>query len=71
MVTTEHPMKTECLVLSAVLGVLGVTNAYVTENSSNVQVDIGGVLLAPNSLYVAVVGGDETDVRQAIESTNP
>lgn len=55
-------------VLGAVLEVAGVLDAYVTENDSNSPATIGGVSLNPNSLYVAVVGGDEDDVARAIWS---
>ncbi len=52
----------------AVLAVAGVIDAYVTENTSNAPVVIGGVTLAPNSLYAAAVGGLDTAVAQAIWS---
>lgn len=55
-------------VLGAVLRVPGVLDAYVTENDSNEPATIGGVLLNPNSLYVAVVGGEADAVAQAIWS---
>lgn len=55
-------------VLGAVQAVSGVLDAYVTENASNAPVTIGGVTLIANSLYVAVVGGDQDDVAQAIWS---
>ena len=55
-------------VLGAVLEVAGVIDAYVTENDSNSPATIGGVSLNPNSLYVAVVGGNEDDVARAIWS---
>lgn len=53
-------------VLGAVLTVPGVLDAFVTENTSNSPQTIGGVSLAPNSLYVAVAGGAAADVAQAI-----
>jgi hypothetical protein len=55
-------------VLGAVLDVSNVIDAYVTENTSNSPVTIGGVSLVPNSLYVAVVGGEAQDIGQAIWS---
>lgn len=55
-------------VLGAVLDVTGVLDAYVTENDSSSPATIGGVTLVPNSLYVAVVGGSESDVATAIWS---
>lgn len=53
-------------ILAAVLAVPDVLDAYVTENDSNSPATIGGVSLSPNSLYVAVVGGDENAIAQAI-----
>jgi hypothetical protein len=55
-------------VKGAVLTVSNVIDAYVTENNSNSLVTIGGVSLVPNSIYVAVVGGDASAVAQAIWS---
>lgn len=52
----------------AVLGLPNVIDCYVTENDSNSPVSIGGVTLGPNSLYVAVVGGDPAQIAQAIWS---
>lgn len=53
-------------VLGAVLDVTNVIDAYVTENDNNTAQTIGGVSLYPNSLYVAVVGGNADDIAQAI-----
>lgn len=55
-------------ILAAVLAVPDVIDAYVTENDSNSPQTIGGVSLLPNSLYVAVVGGEAAAVAQAIWS---
>lgn len=55
-------------VLGAVYTVPDVVDAYVTENVENTAQSIGGVLLNPNSLYVAVVGGDSEAVARAIWS---
>lgn len=55
-------------VLGAVLNVSGVLDAFVTENTSASPSTIGGVTLAANSLYVAVVGGAASDVATAIWS---
>lgn len=52
----------------AVLSVPGVLDAYVTENDSASSQTIGGVSLAPNSIYVAVDGGNSDDVARAIWS---
>jgi hypothetical protein len=53
-------------ILGSVLAVPNVLDAYVTENTSAVTQTIGGVSLAPNSLYVAVVGGNSLAIATAI-----
>lgn len=53
-------------VLGSVLNVSGVLDAYVTENVNNTPTSIGGVMLLPNSLFVAAVGGTSQDVAEAI-----
>lgn len=50
----------------SVLEVPDVLDAYVTENASNFSATVGGVQLAPNSLYVAAVGGDDDLIAKAI-----
>lgn len=55
-------------VLGAVYTVPDVIDAYVTENVQNTAQTIGGFLLNPNSIYVAVVGGDSDAVARAIWS---
>lgn len=52
----------------AVLEVANVLDAYVTENDSNSPSTIGGVTLAAHSVYVAVSGGDQQAVAEAIWS---
>jgi hypothetical protein len=49
-----------------VLSVSGVLDAYVTENTLATDTVIGGVTLAPKSLYVAVTGGNADDIAKAI-----
>lgn len=49
-----------------VLSTPGVTDAYVSENSTANPVTTGGVTLPPHSLYVCVNGGLDTDVALAI-----
>jgi hypothetical protein len=44
------------------------TDVYVTENTTNSPLTIGGVTLVPHSVYVAVVGGDDNSIAQAIWS---
>lgn len=51
-----------------VLSVANVIDAYVVDNGESVPQQIGGVLLAPNSVYVCVSGGDISQVAQAIWS---
>lgn len=53
-------------VRASVLGVDGVLDAFVTENSSADNLTTGGVTLRPHSLYVAVEGGTDADVARAI-----
>lgn len=55
-------------VRGAVLGVNGVVDAFVTENNLSAPLEIGDVEIDPNSLYVAVYGGADADVAQAIWS---
>jgi hypothetical protein len=55
-------------IVGAVLAVPNVIDAFVTENDENTTQTIGGVMLNPNSLYVAVVGGEATAIAQAIWS---
>lgn len=55
-------------VLGAVLSVDDVLDAFVTENVNATTDVVGGVSLAPKSLYVAAVGGDPDDVARAIWS---
>ncbi len=49
-----------------VISVPGVLDAYTTQNNTDAPVTIGGVTLLANSIYVAVVGGDQQAVAQAI-----
>lgn len=55
-------------VRAEVLSIAGVLDVYVTENAAAAPVTKGGVVLAPKSLYVAVVGGDLDAVARAIWS---
>jgi len=58
-------------ILGRVLRVPNVIDAYVTENPSNNPETVGGVLLNPNSLFVAVVGGEAADIAEAIWRAKP
>ena len=40
--------------------------SYVTDNKTNVSKIIDGYTLAPHSIYVAVIGGDDDDIARAI-----
>jgi hypothetical protein len=53
-------------ILGAVLGVPGVTQAFVYENTTSLPIVQGGVTLAARSVYIAVAGGDPTAVATAI-----
>ena len=54
-----------------VLSVPGVSDAYVSENSSAAPVTVGGVTLPAHSLYVCVNGGADADVALAIARKKP
>lgn len=56
---------------AAVLDVANVTDAYVTDNSTASPAAIGGVTIPAYGLYVAVVGGADADIAQAIWSKKP
>ncbi|WP_179280547.1 baseplate J/gp47 family protein [Bordetella genomosp. 1] len=53
-------------IYAAVANVDGVIDAYVTENNESVAQEIGGVMLAPHSIWVAAVGGQAADIAEAI-----
>lgn len=57
-------------IYSAVFNVADVTDCYVTENVTSSPVDVGvtDYAVAGHSVYVAVVGGSNEDVAQAIAS---
>lgn len=55
-------------VRAAVLQVPGVLSCYAIDNPTSSPVTNGDVTLAPNSIYVAVVGGNSNAVAQAIWS---
>lgn len=50
----------------AVLAAPNVVDAFVMENPGNAPIVVGGYTLAPNSIYVAAVGGVSTDIANAI-----
>jgi hypothetical protein len=53
-------------ILGAIYQVPDVIDAFVTENDTNLPAVIGGVTLAPNSLYACVLGGANSAIAQAI-----
>jgi hypothetical protein len=55
-------------IYAAVVNVAGVSDAYCTENYTDIPVTIDGVTLASHSLYAAVVGGADQDIGNAIWS---
>ncbi|MFT8814370.1 baseplate J/gp47 family protein [Acetobacter fabarum] len=58
-------------IAGAVLSVDGVTDAYVTDNSTSAAVTTGGVSIPANSLFVCVNGGTDEAVALAIISKKP
>ncbi|GAA3686684.1 MULTISPECIES: baseplate J/gp47 family protein [Acetobacter] len=58
-------------IAGAVLSVDGVTDAYVTDNSTDAAVTTGGVSIAAHSLFVCVNGGTDEAVALAIISKKP
>lgn len=57
-------------IYAAVFDVEGVLDVYATENVTNAPLEVGSTdyELVPHSLYVAVVGGNQNDIAQAIWS---
>lgn len=53
-------------IYAAVFAVPGVTDVYVTENTTSSSVVNGSITLLPHSIYVAAVGGLAADVAAAI-----
>jgi len=51
-----------------VLALPGVLDCYCYENDSNIVMIVGGVALGPNSIYVGVLGGVQTQIAFAIWS---
>ncbi len=60
-------------VYAAVLAVDGVVDAYVTDNSASTAVSTGSsdYSIAAHSIYIAVAGGSDEDVAEAIWSKKP
>ena len=53
-------------VYARVAEVNNVVATYVTDNKTNVNKTIDGYTLSPHSIYVAVIGGDDDDIAEAI-----
>ena len=53
-------------IYAAVAQVSGVLDVYALQNNTSAPVTIGGVTIAANSIYIAVLGGDENAVALAI-----
>lgn len=58
--------STTAAVYARVAEVNNVIAAYVTDNKTNVNKTIDGYTLSPHSIYVAVIGGDDDDIAEAI-----
>ena len=58
--------STTAAVYARVAEVNNVIAAYVTDNKTNVNKTVDGYTLAPHSIYVAVIGGDDDDIAKAI-----
>ena len=58
--------STTTAVYARVAEVNNVIAAYVTDNKTNVNKTIDGYTLSPHSIYVAVIGGADDDIAEAI-----
>ena len=58
--------STTAAVYARVAEVDNVIAAYVTDNKTNVNKTVDGYTLSPHSIYVAVIGGDDDDIAEAI-----
>ncbi len=66
-----NSVSTNDAILSNVLAVPGVLDAYVVDNPTNSPATIGGVSIGANALYVAAYGGVSSAVAQAIYLKKP
>ena len=64
----QNSIGTLASIQGAVLQVPGVTDCYVIDNKTSSPLTIGDYTLLPNSVYVAVIGGSQTAIAQAIWS---
>ena len=58
--------STTAAVYARVADLKNVIATYVTDNKTNVNKSIDGYTLKPHSIYVAVIGGDNSDIAKAI-----
>ena len=58
--------STTAAVYARVAEVNNVIAAYVTDNKTNVNKTVDGYTLSPHSIYVAVIGGDDDNIAEAI-----
>lgn len=58
--------STTAAVYARVAEANNVIAAYVTDNKTNVNKTVDGYTLSPHSIYVAVIGGDDDDIAEAI-----
>lgn len=58
--------STTASVYARVADLKNVIATYVTDNKTNVNKSIDGYTLKPHSIYVAVIGGDNSDIAKAI-----
>lgn len=58
--------STTAAVYARVADLKNVIATYVTDNKTNINKSIDGYTLKPHSIYVAVIGGDNSDIAKAI-----
>ena len=58
--------STTAAVYARVADLKNVIATYVTDNKTNVNQTVDGYTLKPHSIYVAVIGGDNSDIAKAI-----
>lgn len=61
--------STASAIYARVLQIPDVVSCYVTQNRTSLPVTVDGYTLKPHSVYVAVVGGDDDDIAQALYDT--
>lgn len=61
--------STAAAIYARILQIDDVVSCYVTQNRTSAPVTIDGYTLKPHSVYVAVTGGDDDDIAQALYDT--